>query len=71
MFGPPKDVDGECNARLEIGDDYGDNHATMRCGREPKHDGKHREAFESRHGGAVVIEWEHDARDPAKPSKTP
>jgi hypothetical protein len=28
MFGPPKDVPGECNARLSIGDDYGDNAAS-------------------------------------------
>ena len=34
MFGPPEDVAGECNVRLEIGDDYGDNSATMRCQRE-------------------------------------
>lgn len=31
MYGEPEDVDGECNARLYIGDNYGDNHATMRC----------------------------------------
>lgn len=35
MFGPPEDKPGECNARLFIGDDFGDNTTTMRCGLAP------------------------------------
>ena len=57
MFdGPPEDVDGQCNARLEIGDDYGDNCATMRCQLAPGHEGPHREEFE-RGGKPVVVTW--------------
>jgi hypothetical protein len=26
MFGPHKDVEGQCNAHCYISDDYGDNH---------------------------------------------
>ena len=58
MFGPPEDVAGECNVRLEIGDDYGDNTATMRCQREPGHDGRHREEFEHKEGKKAVVEWD-------------
>jgi len=47
---------------LRIADDFGDNHATMRCSREPGHEGKHRETFKSRNSGEVVIEWERDDR---------
>jgi hypothetical protein len=60
MYGEPKDVPGECNARLCIADNFGDNHATMRCQREPAHEGKHREVFKSKVSGEVVVEWEHD-----------
>jgi hypothetical protein len=45
MWGPPKDVEGECNARLHIGDDYGDNRATMRCHLPEGHEGDHREKY--------------------------
>ena len=57
LFGPPKDVPGECNARLSIGDDYGDNAATMRCSLSPGHDGLHQEKFKS-NGGQVIVTWE-------------
>ncbi len=60
MWGKPEDVPGECNAHCYIADDYGDNSATIRCGRAPKHDGKHREAFEGRD---VVVEWAEDERE--------
>jgi hypothetical protein len=62
MFGPPKDVEGECNARLYIADDYGDNTATMRCQLEPGHDGPHREEYQ-RHGKPVVVTWHVDDRE--------
>jgi len=65
MFGPPKDIDGECNARLRIADDYGDNCATMRCQLEPGHDGLHREIFQ-RPDGPVTVTWHGDARDSEK-----
>ena len=46
MMGPPKKVRGQCNARLEIGDDYGENCCTMLCQLEPKHKGPHQETWD-------------------------
>lgn len=62
MFGPPDDVDGECNAHLYIGDDYGDNHATMRCQLKPGHEGPHQEVYKS-HGEDVIITWVVDEKE--------
>lgn len=56
MFGKPKDVEGDCNAKLYIGDDYGDNHATMRCQLPVGHEGEHKEVFQ-RGGEPVTITW--------------
>lgn len=61
MFGEPQDEEDACNARLFIGDNYGDGTATMRCQLPLKHDGLHREQFE-RKGGAVTITWVADER---------
>jgi len=64
--GPPKDVDGECNARLSIGDDYGDNSATIRCGLAPGHDGPHKECYNAGYHGDVnnvTITWDKDMDD--------
>lgn len=61
MFGEPSDIEGQCNARLYIGDNYGDGTATMRCQLPPGHDGVHHEHFE-REGGPVVITWVADER---------
>lgn len=61
MFGPPKDVIGECNARLYLGDDYGDNVCTFRCQLHPGHSGPHQEAPE-RGGGKVSVTWDVDER---------
>ena len=61
MDGEPADVDGECNARLFIGDNYGDGTATMRCQRAPGHEGLHQEQFK-RTGGPVTITWTGDER---------
>lgn len=65
MRGKPKDVDGECNSHLYIGDDYGDNTDTMRCQLPKGHDGLHREEF-ARGGGKVVVTWEKDEREEAE-----
>lgn len=62
MNGPPKDKPGECNAHLYIGDDYGDNRATMRCQLEAKHVGSHEEKYTSHTKGEVVVTWEIDER---------
>jgi hypothetical protein len=59
MWGAPEDVPGRCNARLFVGDDYGDNTATFMCELDPGHEGKHREVFRD---GTAVIEWETDER---------
>ena len=62
MFGPPKDVKGQCNAKLFIGDDYGDNFVTMRCQLKPGHGGAHQEKHEPRQsdGQEVTILWKND-----------
>lgn len=61
MDGEPKDVDGECNARLFIGDNFGDGTATMRCQLMSGHAGLHQEQFQ-RTGGPVTITWTADER---------
>lgn len=61
MYGPPKDVEGECNARLILADDYGDGRCTVRCPLEPGHDGPHKEEFK-RSRKPVVITWHKDER---------
>jgi len=63
MMGPPSDVDGECNAKLYISDDYGDNTATMRCQLELNHDGLHREKFRK---NTVTVQWEVDESEEDK-----
>ncbi len=62
MHGPPEDVVGECNARLFLSDDYGDNHCTIRCGLPDGHEGSHKEEFE-RDDKPVVITFDCDQRD--------
>ena len=62
MFGEPKDVDGECNARLFIGDDFGDNCCTMRCKLPPNHKGPHEESFHH-YGKPIKVTWEVDERE--------
>ena len=59
-MGEPDDVPGECNAHLYIADDYGDNHATIRCQLPKGHTAHHCESFSTR---AVVVQWEKDERD--------
>lgn len=62
----PEDVEGECNAHLYIGDNYGDNRATIRCGFPEGHNGEHREVFHRRdRNGEIrqcIVTWEHDER---------
>lgn len=55
MFGKPKSVEGKCNARLYIGDDHGDNSATMMCQLGPGHEGKHVEVWRE---GKAKVEWD-------------
>lgn len=62
MWGEPKDVEGQCNAHLYIADNYGDNHATIRCQLCPGHDGPHKEEFK-REGKPVIITWEVDEKE--------
>jgi hypothetical protein len=62
MYGEPTDVDGECNARLFIADNYGDNSATIRCKLAPDHEGLHQKQFD-RAGGPVTITWAADERE--------
>ena len=58
-MGEPSDVAGECNAHLYIGDNFGDNHATMRCQRPAGHEGEHMERFR---GGDARALWLTDER---------
>jgi len=60
-----KDVDGECNARLFLADDYGDNVCTIRCQLCLNHTGPHEENFK-RGGKPVKITWEVDERNDEK-----
>lgn len=62
MLGEPQDKEDECNARLFIGDNYGDGTATMRCQLGPGHGGVHQEQF-TRRGALVTITWVHDERE--------
>ncbi len=57
-YGEPNSVPGECNARLHIGDNFGDNHATMRCQLEPGHEGQHRERYETETNGEIIVTWD-------------
>lgn len=61
----PKDVEGECNARLYIGDDNGDGTATMRCQLAPEHEPPHQETFERR-GKPVIVTWYGCCREEEK-----
>ncbi len=61
MYGEPEDVEGQCNAHLYIGDNFHDNHATMRCQLMPGHTGFHREDYGDE-GESVTVTWEKDHR---------
>ncbi len=47
-----------CNRCMSIGDDHGDNEATMRCQLPMGHDGPHQEAYESGGHGKVTVTFE-------------
>lgn len=51
----------KCKAELRIGDDHGDNEATMICGLEVDHYGMHEERY-PRNGGFVYVSWDGDDR---------
>lgn len=63
MYGEPEDVEGECNARLFIGDDMGDNHATMRCQLQSEHEGMHEETYGKAPDNEVIVRWTLDMRE--------
>lgn len=56
------DVPGQCNAHLYIGDDFGDNSATIRCQLPFGHEGAHIEKFSRGEGAAVTVTWDKDER---------
>ena len=62
LTGEPLDVDGECNARLYLGDNFEDNHLTLRCPLLPKHNGPHQTEF-IRHDKPVIITWQIDEHE--------
>ncbi|MBU2774200.1 hypothetical protein HMI48_10025 [Acidithiobacillus ferrooxidans] len=47
-----------CNRCMSIGDDHGDNEATMRCQLPMGHDGPHQETYESCNHGKVTVSFE-------------
>jgi hypothetical protein len=61
MYGPEPTKPGECGARLWIGDDYGDNSATMVCRLPEGHEGWHEETW-GQEGERKLIRWEKDQR---------
>jgi len=68
-YGEPEDVPGQCNAHLYISDDFGDNHATIRCQLPPGHEGPHQEKFNRVEAGTCSVCWEHSERLDAAPGK--
>lgn len=60
--GEPAHVECECNARLYVADNYGDNHVTFRCELEPGHEGSHCQDI-LQNGGLISVLWEIDERD--------
>ena len=50
-------MSGQCQSTLEIGDDYGDHHATMKCQLAKKHKGAHEERYTSSELNEVVVTW--------------
>lgn len=48
----------DCKHRLQIADDFGDNHATMRCQLHEGHYGMHEEVYDA---GNVLVQWDSDA----------
>ena len=57
-YGEPEDVEGECNNHCYIGDNFGDNHATMRCQLKINHKGNHQEQYKDTRDKKVIVEWE-------------
>jgi len=63
MFGEPEDVEGQCNARLYVGDIHGEGHATFRCQLKPGHEGLHQEKYDAgddNFPNPVTVTWEQD-----------
>jgi hypothetical protein len=55
------EVPETCQAVLYIGDDHGDNHATMRCQLPHGHEGRHQEEYEPGiEGQKVTVTWTKD-----------
>jgi hypothetical protein len=52
MIGPPDDVEGQCNARFRVADDWLDNEHTFLCELEPGHEGDHVQTAEY-----AVMQW--------------
>jgi len=56
---------GTCGAKLVLGDDYGDNDVTFKCGLSKHHEGDHYERFKSA-DRKVTVRWEEKAKDSAQ-----
>lgn len=57
-----------CAAELHIADDYGDNHATIKCQLEKGHEDAHVEKFDR--NGEATITWVCDERESESESES-
>ncbi len=63
MSDSTKDIESECNARLYLADDYGDNPCTFRCRLSPGHLGEHTVIFATKNDSIpyrAMISWHED-----------
>ena len=61
-----KDVEGECNARIYILEDYGgdESAAGVRCSLPAGHEGLHKESsYDKYKAGNIIVQWENDSRE--------
>lgn len=63
LFGTPANIEGACNARQYLTDDYMNHQAIFRCERTPGHDGPHSETLNRPNGRTTTITWTEDDRE--------
>jgi len=61
----PKDIPGECNARIYVWEDYnGDSYSGVRCSLKEGHEGFHKASYNDEYrAGDIIIQWEKDSRE--------
>ena len=56
----------KCDAELHMADDFGDNHATIKCQLEAEHDGQHQKQYQRKdlsELGVITILWSGDEQE--------